>query len=141
MPKSSLASCQFEYGGSAAASSILHVWPCSRYQEALQESPAKEEQRAILANLALAYTKAGRYEEAMSVAKQAIAISPAWDKAHYRLGMALVEARRCPEAVEPLKQACLLSKGKPGQSILSLSSVLPKCSPGVMPTITKQLYI
>ena len=73
-------------------------------------------QRSILANLALAYTKAGRYEEAMSAAKQAITISPAWDKAHYRLGMALVEAKRCPEAVAPLKQACLLSKGKHGQS-------------------------
>ena len=95
-----------------------------RYQEALQEGPAKEDHRGILGNLALAYTRAGRHEDAIVAAKQAITAFPAWDKAHYRLGVALTVARRCPEALDPLRQACLLSKGGPDSATQLLHGLL-----------------
>ena len=102
--------------------------PVRRYQEALQEGPAKEDHRGILGNLALAFTRAGRHEDAIAAAKQAISAFPAWDKAHYRLGVALTEARRCPEAVDPLKQACLLSKGMPDSATRLLGGLVRETS-------------
>ena len=106
-------------------SPIIHYFNyVRRYQEALQEGPAKEDHRGILGNLALAYTRAGRQQDAIVAAKQAITAFPAWDKAHYRLGVALTEARRCSEALEPLRQACLLSKGRPDSAQQLLHGLL-----------------
>lgn len=68
----------------------------------------------LLANRALAFTKAGRFVDALTDADAAIAVAPAWDKGHWRRGAALAGLKRTPDAVAAYHCAWQLSKGASG---------------------------
>lgn len=83
------------------------------YTEALAAAPESHAARArILANRALAYTKAGRFGDALRDADAAVSAAPAWDKGHWRRGGALAGLKRAPDAVAAYHRAWQLSKGE-----------------------------
>lgn len=82
------------------------------YGEALALAPATHPARPrMLANRALAFTKAGRYSDALEDADAVVAAAPDWDKGHWRRGTALAGVHRAPDAVAAFHRAWELSKG------------------------------
>lgn len=84
---------------------------CS-YAEALALAPsAHPAHPRMLANRALAYSKASRFADALADADAAVALAPTWDKAHWRRGAALAGLKRPPDAAAAYHRAWQLSKG------------------------------
>ena len=85
------------------------------YGEALAMAPMASQARPrLLANRALAFTKAARFVDALTDADAVVAAAPAWDKGHWRRGAALAGLKRAPEAVAAYHRAWQLSKGASG---------------------------
>jgi tetratricopeptide (TPR) repeat protein len=60
----------------------------TQYTSALKElAPVRDTK--LLANRSAAYAKLGRFDEALKDADESAALTPAWDKAHGRRGVAL----------------------------------------------------
>ncbi len=78
-------------------------------EEALRLSPVNTE---IFAQLAEALRKAGRPGDALSRARQAVALSPTDPWALLTLGWTLGDLGRAEEAVEPIGKACELTRGQ-----------------------------
>ena len=68
--------------------------------------------RALHSNRALAFTKLGRFQEALLEADAAVGVAPLWDKAHWRRGCALEGLRRVPESVGAFLRVWQLTKGR-----------------------------
>lgn len=91
---------------------------CS-YGEALTMTTTTNPARPrMLANRALAFTKAGRYADALADADAAVAAAPTWDKGHWRRGAALAGLKRAPDAVAAYHRAWQLSKGAGSMCVL-----------------------
>lgn len=68
----------------------------------------------MLANRAMAFTKAGRFDDALADADAAVAAAPGWEKGHWRRGAALAGLKRAPDAVAAYHRAWQASKGEGG---------------------------
>ena len=88
--------------------SLFHA----RYSEAIEICTDKEALKRLYSNRALAFTKTGRFAEALQDAEKAIALSPAWDKAYLRQGAALQGLKKHAEAAQAFRIAWQLIKGK-----------------------------
>jgi Flp pilus assembly protein TadD len=65
------------------------------YEEAVRLQPGSP---ALLNNLGIALTRAGRLDEAMDRLRSALQLAPGYAEAHYNLGLALHRAGREDEA-------------------------------------------
>lgn len=96
------------------------------YGEALaMATMANPARPRILANRALALTKAGRFGDALVDADAAVAFAPVWDKGYWRRGAALTGLKRVPDAVAAYHRAWQLSKGASGTAALHSLSTMP----------------
>lgn len=82
-----------------------------KYTEAINlAGNDKQDLRALYSNRSLAYSRAGRHEEALEDALQARSLAPHWEKACWRHGKALAGLGRWPEAVQAFHEGWKLSK-------------------------------
>lgn len=95
----------------AAYRTLLITINC-RYAKAIDLSPDTPVLRALHSNRALAFTKLGRFQEALLEADAAVGVAPLWDKAHWRRGCALEGLRRVPESVGAFLRVWQLTKGR-----------------------------
>ena len=89
------------------------------YQRALELDPANA--KVVRSAAALAATL-GRYDEAITLDRRAIALDPLWVAAHYYLGLDACYARRWSEAEAALRKALELNPQYPGaHTVLGLT--------------------
>ena len=63
----------------------------------------------LFSNRSAAYLEMGMFKEALEDAKQAVALSPKWAKAHYRLGMAYYKQGLYVDAATAFYAGCELA--------------------------------
>lgn len=88
-----------------------------RYTEALALLPLdKDTMSRLFSNRSLAYTKAGRYNDALADADEAVRLRPHWSKAYWRRGTALQNLKLHEDAAVAFAMALQLDPGVPSAS-------------------------